>query len=168
MRELPPSVCMCVHVCVLIRPWTSVCLSMCVLMREFVAMLCVCMSQHITAWLSARSLMCVLWTSSDHYGKCTLFIVACQDHYQQRAKMDKIKGWLGQRKHVLSCWIDGPTIHLLSPTTAWSYCILSHSFLSNGVNSRCLYWHNNCLYSCAALCSYRFENTLSMTYLAYF
>jgi len=46
--------------------------------------MCVCVRVCVHVWP-----LCVLWTSSNHYGKCTLFIVGCQDYYQQRAKM----GW---------------------------------------------------------------------------
>ena len=77
-----------VYPCLLMTHGPAVCVCMCV-------SVCVC--------------VCLLWTSSDHYGKCTLFIVTCQDHYQQRAETDRRKwkaGRGGAMEAALSCWIN--------------------------------------------------------------
>ena len=135
-------VCVCVYDCVcafavlgvLIRPWKSVCvcLSMCIWLAKFEfvhtywmrvflgvtlqafmrAQLCSCAGR-------ALACVCLCWTSSDHYGKRTLFIVACQDHYQQRAKMDRRKWKPGRRiNRSMFCPNIGPTFYPLSPTPA--------------------------------------------------
>lgn len=140
----------CVHVCECICAHTSVsvvvqapaCLYVlekaCVCARVYAGL---CTSEHITTRLTVCVCVCmrgpcvcrcvyvcvcvhVLWTSSDHYGKCTLFIVACHDHYQQRAKMDRRKwkaGWRSNRgmfvlldkSHSISSFVTNYSLSIL-------------------------------------------------------